>query len=246
MALAAISLPRADAEGLRRALPDTLASLTAEVAAVVGDPGVSEEDIVRALGRGLFAAAGAARLPDLATRARIVLGPGRADAPLPADLMHGPADAFLLPAGGRVRLAPDLAALRRLSPGESPGRPRFGAAAGGRLHVRPAPREGAVIEIDYHRLPQPLTGAADKPEGLPPHLAGPLLTAYACRELFERLEEGVDGRKTQSLAYGRRYEALLAELVGLCGPRQTEAVDVPTARDPYGFGEDWPCAATCS
>ena len=240
MALAAISLPRADAEGLRCALPDALASLTAEVIGIVGDPGVSEEDVVRALGRGLFAAAGAARLPDLATRARIVLGPGQTDAPLPADLLHGPVDAFLLPAGGRVRLAPDLAALRRLSPGASPGRPRFGAAAGGRLHVRPAPREGAVLEIDYYRLPRPLAAAGDKPEGLPPHLAGPLLVAYACRELFERLEEGGDGQKTQTLAYGRRYEALLAELTALHGPQQTEAVEVASSRDPYGFGEDWP------
>ena len=240
MALAALSLPRADAEGLRRALPDTLASLIAEVAGIVGDPGVSEEDIARALGRGLFAAAGATRLPDLATRARIVLGPGQADAPLPADVLHGPVNAFLLPAGGRVRLAPDLAALRRLWPGESPGRPRFAAAAGGRLHVRPVPREGAVLEIDYHRLPQPLIGAADKPEGLPAYLAGPMLVAYACRELFERLEEGIDGQKTQSQAFGRRYDALLAELVGLCGPQQTEPVEVASSRDPYGFGEDWP------
>ncbi|MFP5258923.1 MAG: hypothetical protein ACLGQH_07860 [Acidobacteriota bacterium] len=240
MALAAISLPRANTEGLRRALPDTLASLMAEVAGIVGDPGVSEADIVRALGRGLFAAAGATRLPDLATRAEIVFGPGQADAPLPADLLHGPCDAFLLPAGGRVRLAPDLAALMRLSPGQTPGRPRFGSAAGGRLHVRPVPQEETVVTIDYHRLPQPLTGAADKPEGLPLHLAGPLLVAYACRELFERLEEGADGKKVQATAYGRRYEALLAELVGLCGPRQTEPVDVATSRDPYGFGEDWP------
>ncbi|KHK02076.1 phage adaptor protein [Desulfovibrio sp. TomC] len=240
MALAAISLPRADAEGLRRALPDTLASLVAEVAGIVGDPGVSEEDIVRALGRGLYAAAGAARLPELATRARISLEPGQADAALPADLMHGPDAAVLLPACGRVRLAPDLAALRRLAPGQTPGRVRFGAAAGGRLHVRPVPREGVGIEIDYYRLPQPLVGAGDKPDGLPLHLAGPLLVAFACRELFERLEEGADGSKVQTLAYGRRYEAWLAELVALHGPQQTEPVDVPTGRDPYGFGEDWP------
>lgn len=240
MALAAISLPRADAEGLRRALPDTLAGLVAEVAGIVGDPGVSEEDIVRALGRGLWAAAGAARLPDLATRTRITLEPGQADAALPADLMHGPVDAFLLPAGGRVRLAPDLAALRRLAPGENPGRPRFGAVAGGRLHVRPVPRERVVLEIDYHRLPRPLVGAGDKPEGLPPHLAGPLLVASACRELFERLEEGTDSGKVQAQAYARRFEALVAELVAWHGPQQIEAVDVPTARDPYGFGEDWP------
>ena len=240
MALAAISLPRANTEGLRRALPDTLASLTAEVAGIIGDPGVSEEDIVRALGRGLYAAAGAARLPDLGTRARISLEPGQADAALPADLMHGPVSAFLLPAGGRVRLAPDLAALRRLWPHDSPGRVRFGAVAGGRLHVRPVPREGVGIEIDYYRLPQPLAGAGDKPEGLPPHLAGPLLVAFACRELFERLEEGADGNKVQTLAFGRRYEALLAELAALYGPQQTEPVDVPSANDPYGFGGDWP------
>jgi hypothetical protein len=240
MAMAAMNLPRAQAQGLRRAVPDTLAALVAEVSGIVGDPSVSEDDVVRALGRGLYAAAAATRLPDLAAWAELAFAPGQADAPMPADLMHGPVEAFLLPARGRVRLAPDLAALRRSCPGLPPGRPRLAAIGGGRLHVRPVPGEEVVIGFDYLRLPSPLVGPGDKPEGLPPHLAGPLLTAYACRELFERLEEGADGGKTQTTAYARRYEGLLAELVGAFGPRQREAVDVPHAADPYGFGEDWP------
>ncbi|QAZ69081.1 phage adaptor protein [Solidesulfovibrio carbinolicus] len=240
MAMAAMNLPRADAQGIRRAVPDSLAGLTAEVSGIVGDPSVSEDDVAQALGRGLLAAAAAARLPDLAAWAEIPLASGQADAPLPADLLHAPVDAFLLPARGRVRLAPDLAALRRSCPATRPGRPRLAALAGGRLHVRPVPAGDVIIGFEYGRLPAPLAAPGDKPEGLPVHLAGPLLVAYACRELFERLEEGADGAKTQTAAYGKRYEALLAELTATTSPRQTAPADIPSAADPYGFGEDWP------
>lgn len=240
MAMAAMNLPRADARGLRRAVPDTLAALVAEVLDIVGDPSVSEADAARALGRGLFAAAAAAPLPDLTAWAAIPFGPGQEDAPLPADLLHAPVDAFLLPARGRLRLAPDLAALRRFCPQGRPGRPCMAALAGGRLHVRPAPAAAVVVGFDYGRMPTPLAAPGDKPEGLPVHLAGPLLVAYACRELFERLEEGADGAKPQTTAYARRHEALLAELVAACRPRQTVPVDVPYAGDPFGFGEERP------
>ena len=241
MALAEISLPRAAAEGLRSALPDTLAALVAEVAGIVGDPSVSEAEIVRALNRGLFAAAGAARLPDLATEVFLPFGPGQTDAPLPADFQHGPTDAFLLPSRGQVRVLPDLAALRRSVRYGRTGRIRCLACGAGRLFVRPAPETAVVIEMGYYRLPRPLVAASDKPDCLPPHLAGALLGNFACRELFERLEEGTGDRKVQTTAYGRRYEAALAELLALHGPVQDEPVEIPAiAPNPWTFGEDWP------
>ncbi len=92
-------------------------------------------------------------------------------------------------------------------------------------------------------MPQPLAAASDKPEGLPPHLGGPLLLAFACRELFERLEEGACGKKTQTLAYGRRYEALWGELMTLHGPAAMQDAPVEimvSPGDPWAFGEDWP------
>lgn len=242
MALAQISLPRAAAEGLRDACPDTLAGLVDEVAGIVGDPGVSEEEIARALARGLFAVAGRTRLPRLAAEARLPFGPGQGDATLPADLQHGPFAAFLHPGRGRVRLLPDLAALRRTVRYGARGRVRVAAVGMGRLFVRPAPEAAVEIELGYFRLPDPLAGPGDRPDCLPPHLAGPLLVNFACRELFERLEEGTDGRKVQATAYVRRYEAALEELIALCGPAvfQDEAVDVATAENPFAFGEDWP------
>jgi hypothetical protein len=241
MALAEISLPRAAAEGLRAAVPDTLASLVAEVAGIVGDPGVSEEDILRALNRGLFAVCGQIRLPDLSAEVRMSFGPGQTDAPLPADWQHGPTDAFLLPARGRVRVLPDLAALRRSVRAGVRGRIRFAAIGAGRLSVRPVPETAVDIGVGYFRLPDPLVAAMDKPHCLPPHLAGPILVSFACRELFERLEEGAGDGKVQATAYGRRFKAAMAELLVLYGSVQDEPVDVPLASsNPWTFGEEWP------
>ncbi len=239
MALADVFLPRAWVEGLYAAGPDTLAGLTAEVAGIVDDPGVTESDIARCLNQGLLAVAGAARLPDLADVAALDLEPGQESLPLPADWQHGPTDdAFLLPAGRRVRVLSGLAALRQRFAGfRARGRVRFVAVAGGRLHCRPAPDGPCTLEVGYFRLPDRLVAGSDKPRCLPAHLTAPLLVSFACRELFERLEEGAGERKVQTVAYGRRFEAALAELLALCSPVQDAAVDVP---DAFGFGEDWP------
>jgi hypothetical protein len=239
MASSDVTLPRAGAQGLRAAVPDTLARLVAEVIDIVADPGVTEAEIVRCLDRGLLAACGAVRLPDLATEARLDLALGQPFAVLPADWQHGPTHAFLLPGRGRIRLLPGLAALRLRSAGRpARGRIRYVAPAGGRLHVWPVPEAACALDVGYFRLPPPLVAAADKPLCLPPHLVGPLLVSFACRELFERLEEGVPERKVQTTAFGRRFDAALAELLLSCGPRQEEPVDVPAS--PCAFGEDWP------
>jgi hypothetical protein len=243
MAEARISLPRAAAEGLRLACPDTLAGLVAEVAGILGDPGVAEEEIARALARGLFAVAGRVRLPWLAAEARLPFGPGQGDVALPADLQHGPTDAFLLPGRCRVRVLPDLATLRRTVRYGARSRIRVAAAGAGRLFVRPVPVAAVEVVLSYHRLPDTLVAPSDRPVCLPPHLAGPLLVSFACRECFERLEEGAGGKKIQTTAYGARFDVALAELLALCRPAvfQDEPVDLPVVGEsPYAFGEDWP------
>ena len=243
MAQAQLSLPQATAEALRNACPDTVAGLLAEVAAIVADPAITEQDILRALWRGLLAAAAAARLPDLAAEAALPFAAGQEYAALPADLQHGPTSAFLLPGYGRVRVAPDLATLRRTIRYGAHGRVRLVAAGAGRLYVRPTPQADVTLVIGYQRLPDPLAALSDKPSCLPPHLSGELLVSFACRELFERLEEGSGGKKPQTTAYAARHAAALAQLVALTGPAvsQDEPVDVAG----YGpglpvFGEDWP------
>ncbi|WP_428562101.1 MAG: hypothetical protein ACP59X_20520 [Solidesulfovibrio sp. DCME] len=243
MAQAQCFLPRTAAEGARNACDDTLAGLVAEVSGIVDDPAVGEPEIVRALWRGLLAASAATRLPALADCAQLSFGPGQESAALPADLQHGPTDAFLLPGHGRIRLLPDPAALRRMAGQARAGRTRFAAAGAGRLHVWPVPGQALDIAVGYHRLPDALVAASDKPSCLPPHLVGRLLVGFACRDLFERLEEGADGKKPQTRAYGARFEAALAELVGLYGPAvtQDEAVDIAAGPGgPWAGGGVWP------
>lgn len=239
MAIAALSLPRAGAEGRHGPVDDTLASLVAEVTSILGDPGVLEEEVLHVLGRGLVTVSAATRLPDLAAEALFRLEPGQADVTLPADWQHGPTDVVCVFGGWRLRVLSSLAALRRAVHYGLSGRPRFAAVGAGRLFLRPRPEKPLAIMLGYYRLPRPLAASWDKPEGLPPHLAGTLLTSFACREFFERLEEGAGGNKVQTAAYGRRFDAALAELVRLYGPAQVqeEPVDIPDGREPGGV---WP------
>lgn len=219
-------------EGLRLPHTDTAGALIDEIAGVVRDPSFTGADILRLLNRGLLEIAGRVRLPDLETTAVVETRPDRPYTALPADY-HGRLQAVLsLPERRRLVLEESLEALERNAP--SPKR-RGGAAAvavsGSRLHYRPAPAGRRSLELLYWRLPPPLAAATDKAACLPAHLAGPLLVNYACRELFERIEEGADGRKTQTERCGERFERAMADLAAFVGPRPEPAVEV---RDDMG------------
>ena len=97
-----------------------------------------------------------------------------------------------------------LHSLQRIHPREDvTGIIRDVAEDGGVLHVRPAPDRGQTIKFWYYRLPALLVipdegDDPSVPEAIPAHLHGPVLAYYAAAKLYDEVEDGVDGNKSNT------------------------------------------------
>lgn len=232
-------IPVPDLEGFRLPGTDTASRIMDEVAAIVRDPSFTGTDILALMNRGLFEIAGRVRLPGLETSAELRTAAGRADVSLPADYHRDVFAAHVAAERRRVRIEPDLAALERRFPGlDRTGSVLAVAVRGRSLHYQPVPAAQATLTVRYYRTPEPLEAGADRIFCLPPHLTAELLIGYVCREIFGRIEEGLDGKKVQTTAYGERFERAMAELETFFGPRAEAPVEIPDAMG-FGLGESW-------
>lgn len=234
---ASLTLPKPGASARRGPHLDTAAALIMEIAREVRDPSVTEDRILRLLNRALLDVAGRVCLPGLFTENTVVLDPGAAAVDLPADYHHDLTEVVCLTARRRIFLASSLEELARRGGPEvrTGGRPwpMAAAAIGQKLFVRPVFDAPVVLLVRYFRLPAPLEADTDRPDGLPAHLAPELLTARVCRDLFEGLEEGTEGKKTQTGRFEARFEAAMARLAEFAGTPRTMDAPVP---DALGFG----------
>ncbi len=235
-------LPVPDVEGVR--LPGTCRAgrLVDEVAAIARDPSFTATGILELLNRGLFEIAGRVRLPELETSAEVSASPDRAEVRLPADY-HRDLLSVTVPAERRrVRLYPCLESLERRFPGLDRTGNVLGAAAGGRsLYYQGVPASPVTLRLRYYRAPEPLETESGRVDCLPQHLAASLLVSYACREIFERIEEGADGRKTQTERFEARFDAAMRELEAFYGPEYRESDGIADVMG-YGFHEEpWTC-----
>jgi hypothetical protein len=232
-------LPVPDLEGFRLPGTDTAGRIIDEIKAIVRDPSFTGADILALMNRGLFEIAGRVRLPGLETSAELRTAAGRAFVSLPADYHR---DLFAVNVAAerrRARIEPDVAALLRRFPGlDRTGSVLAVAVRGRSLYYQPVPGAQTTLTAHYYRTPDPLEAGADRISCLPPHLTAELLVGYVCREIFERIEEGLDGKKVQTTAYGERFERAVAELEAFFGPRAEAPVEVPDAMG-FGRGESW-------
>jgi hypothetical protein len=96
----------------------------------------------------------------------------------------------------------------------------------GFLRRNPVDRVGQVVDVVVQGAELLYQGAAvdtltlrfyaaptsDEPDELPTHLQKALLVNYACMEIYNLIEDGVEGAKTNTQAYERRYQRALSQL----------------------------------
>jgi hypothetical protein len=66
----------------------------------------------------------------------------------------------------------------------------------------------------------------DKPDMLPSHLHRRLLVNYACKELFSRIEDGMDGKKANTAYHDNEYKTAFSELELWIIPRASEPPEI--------------------
>lgn len=81
---------------------------------------------------------------------------------------------------------------------------------GTKLYYQGIPSAAEDINIQYYRKPATMTLSTDEPEGLPSHLAKPILKHYVLKEIFgEGIEDGEDSSgKGQAYHEKKFYEAM--------------------------------------
>jgi hypothetical protein len=105
--------------------------------------------------------------------------------------------------------------------------PVVGVAGKGRwLYYQRVPASAETLTIEYYRYPERLLTRAQKPECLPPHFVEPLLVAYACKEIFAEIEDGIEGPQVNTDRWEGRYEAAKQKLEEFLGPEEREPVEI--------------------
>ena len=194
--------------------------LVARVKEVVKDESFDDAEILSRLNDALLTVAFEFCLPELeATDDLTFTVGGDTFASLPDDYHHDLWHIEPQTWRGRVAVMTSLHSLKRLYVDSEAGQICHAAVGGKTLHVRPMPTEESTVTISYYRMPEALVVSApsatpavvaNSPEGIPSHLHQ-LLADKVASDIFDIIEDGVDGNKTNTNRYEQRYaQGLLA------------------------------------
>ena len=194
----------------------TTTELISLVRSAVKDGSFSDSEILALLNEGLMAVAFEFCLPELEATEEISFAEGDGSVSLPDDYHHDLWHIEPITKTSRVNIHTSLHSLQRIYQDTDTGSVIKDAAVDGLvLHIRPILNEAQGVRVHYYRTPEPLTLGdqaavppvpANSPEGIPAHLHSSILVNYAAIRLYDIIEDGVDGNKTNT----RRFEEKLA------------------------------------
>lgn len=105
------------------------------------------------------------------------------------------------------------------------------ALMGKRLIYRDVPAAAATLTVHYYEAPDDLTDDDDEPTWVPEHLHRKLYAGYVCKEIFNKIEDGVEGRKINTEYYTSEFASGLIAL--------EEAIGVDKDPDHYDNHVDY-------
>jgi hypothetical protein len=89
---------------------------------------------------------------------------------------------------------------------------------GNRLYYQGIPSNPTDLTIQYYRKPAVMTTDSSSPEGLPSHLAKPLLKHWVCKEIFgEGIEDGEDSGGRGSVYHEKKFYEAMETLIRFIG-----------------------------
>lgn len=198
---------------------DVLLEIMDDVKEIVQSPDLNGTRIIRLINRGMLAVSAAVRLPDLLTIEDVATSADAAWVSMPEEYQTGLHAAYSVGRKVDLKVAPSLAWLRRYYPDLTMrSSVAMVCGVGSRLYYQPWPSAPETIQIHYFRFPDSVAENNAKPFPLPPHLAAPLLASYACREIFDSIEDGMDGAKVNTQRHDAKFREALAELSVFVGP----------------------------
>jgi hypothetical protein len=209
--------------------------LIQRVARVIQDASFSDDDILAYINEGLAAVSGEVPLPALEVETEVATDPLADNIALPTDFQTHLRFVYSQTRRRQVRILSNLVRLREVSPAIEGGLVRRVAVSGGRLFYAPTPAEAEPLDLIYHAKPTPYEGLDDETDYIPVHIGHRILQAYACKEIYELIEDGVEGQKINTAKWEQKYVQQLQELIMFLGPLYNRPVGEMETFNATGF-----------
>ena len=95
------------------------------------------------------------------------------------------------------------------------------AINGNTLFYDPIPDSAETLRVEYLRAPTTLTSSGE-PDGIPTHLHESLLVPFAAKEIFNLIEDGVEGQKVNTQMNEGLYRRAMQDLHQFVGYMDSE------------------------
>ena len=205
------------------ALTATSHTMADEVMGIVQDASYTYADILEQFNDCQMEVAGKFLIPELEQWADITLKANRKSVRLPADFHRNLRHAHSTTYNRKIKIYGSLSLLYRwFSNLDQSGRIVGCAVKGRDLYYQRIPTSDETLRINYYGYPPRLESRMDKPDWLPWHLVKPLLVAYAAKELYDLIEDGQDGNKTNTTRWEAKYKEAFTDLEEFIGPEEDE------------------------
>ncbi len=96
------------------------------------------------------------------------------------------------------------------------------AVLNNKLFVYPQPTQEQTVYLSYQAKPPVLSLTGKIEDVIPDPYGDEIVESFICAECFTRIEDGIEGRKTNTEYYQSRYQIALAELEAFIGTRDSE------------------------
>lgn len=199
----------------------TFAELVADVQNIIQDSSYSETTIKSLLNRALLVVASgiilpgkyqlSPPLPDLYSVGTIDTTVGSAICDLPSDFNRDLVQ--VLNSGYDViPIVPSFRKFLMSYPEQTAGSVFIVARNGSTLLYRDIPSAAETLTVHYYKTPDTMTLTTDEPEGVPVILHRPLLVGYTCAQIFNEIEDGIEGQKINTASWNTQFQQGLVDL----------------------------------
>ena len=195
----------------------------------IDDNSFDEEAILEYLNEGLFDVAALIEIPDLAELGTVETVTDDDNVALPDDYMRkvtrveSVTNEVNITEPGRSY---EYLKFRRRHPLAADGSQVTDVAVrANRLFYYPTPEAVETLQVAYLKNPDDITFGVG-PSVIPAHLQANLLVSYAAAQIFNLIEDGIEGAKINTDKQEQKYQMALVALDNFIGPKDSEPVFV--------------------
>jgi hypothetical protein len=117
--------------------------------------------------------------------------------------------------------------LRNFSYPDQNGRVLGVAIRGSNLHYQRIPSATEILRLYFYEKITEMTKLTDQPLCIPEGYEKPLLINYACKEIYNLIEDGVEGSKVNTNTHTNLYQGAYNELAQFIGEEGKEPGEIP-------------------